>query len=304
MAVADVLVLRALGLGDLLTAVPALRGVRRGLPGRVVLAAPAGLAPLALLTGAVDEVVDTAPLAALDPGLYGCGTAVNLHGRGPQSTARLRETSPGRLLAYDVPGGPVWDEAEHERARWCRLLTSYGLVADPDDLDVAAPAVAPFARGAVLVHPGAVYASRRWPADRWARVAAVLADDGHRVLVTGSQAERALAVEVAERAGLPGDAVLAGRTDLLELVALVAASRLLLSGDTGTAHVATAVGTPSVVLFGPASPHRWSPPAQRTRHRVLWAGRTGDVFADAPDPGLLTLTPDAVLAEAAAALAA
>ena len=149
-----------------------------------------------------------------------------------------------------------------------------------------------------------MYASRRWPADRWAQVARALAADGHRVLVTGSQAERSLALEVAERAGLPSDAVLAGRTDLLELVALVAASRLLLSGDTGTAHVATAVGTPSVVLFGPASPHRWSPPVQRTRHRVLWSGRTGDVFADAPDPGLLALTPDAVLAEAATALAA
>ncbi len=303
MAVGDVLVLRALGLGDLLTAVPALRGVRRGLPGRVVLAAPAGLAPLALLTGGVDAVVDTAPLAPLDPALHGCGTAVNLHGRGPQSTARLRETSPGRLLAYDVPGGPAWDEAEHERVRWCRLLTSSGLAADPDDLDVAPPPGAPPVRGAVLVHPGAMYASRRWPAQRWAQVAAALHADGHRVLVTGSAAERPLAVEVAERAGLAGDAVLAGRTDLLGLVALVAAARLLLSGDTGTAHVATAVGTPSVVLFGPASPHRWSPPAQRTQHRVLWSGRTGDVFADAPDPGLLTLTVADVLAEAATALA-
>ena len=188
--------------------------------------------------------------------------------------------------------------------RWCRLLAAHGLAADPDDLDVAAPPGEPLARGAVLVHPGAMYGSRRWPAERWAQVAAALAADGARVLVTGSASERPLAREVADRAGLPGDAVLAGRTGLLELVGLVAAARLLLSGDTGTAHVATAVGTPSVVLFGPASPHRWRAPAQRTRHRVLWSGRTGDVFADEPDPGLLTLTPRAVLEEAGRALAA
>jgi len=289
-------VLRALGLGDLLTAVPALRAVRRGLPGPVVLAVPADLTPLAMLTGAVDEVVDTAPLQPLDPRLSGAAVAVNLHGRGPQSTALLRAARPGQLLAYDVPGGPAWDEAEHERARWCRLLTAYGIAADPDDLDVAPPPVEPVVRGAVLVHPGAAYASRRWPAQRWADVARELVRRNGRVLVTGSAAEHDLAREVAHRAGLGDDDVLAGRTGLLELVALVAASRLVLCGDTGIAHVATAVGTPSVVLFGPASPQRWRPPAARTQHRVLWSGRTGEVFADRPDPGLLTLTCQDVLA--------
>ena len=295
----DVLVLRALGLGDLLTAVPALRGVRRGLGGRVVLAAPAALGPVALLSGAVDEVLDAAPLAplpALSPAV-----AVNLHGCGPQSTAVLRATRPGRLLAYDVPGGPAWDENEHERLRWCRLLTSYGLAADPDDLDLDPPKREPLARDVVLVHPGAAYASRRWPAERWAAVAQALDRRGERVLVTGSPDEGDLAREVAERAGLPGDAVVAGRTGLLALVALVAAARLLVSGDTGIAHLATAVRTPSVVLFGPASPERWRPPADRPQHRVLWSGRTGDVFADTPDPGLLTLTPGDVLREADAA---
>lgn len=299
----DTLVLRALGLGDLLTAVPALRAVRRGIGGRVVLAASTGLAPLALHTGAVDEVVDTVGLAPLDPALHGAAVAVNLHGRGPQSTSLLRATGPGRLLAYDVEGGPVWDPAEHERDRWCRLLTSCGLPADPDDLDLAPPDVEPLARAAVLVHPGAAYASRRWPAGRWAAVARELARRGEQVLVTGSADERDLAGEVADRAGLVSSSVLAGRTGLLHLAGLVAASRLLLCADTGIAHLATAVGTPSVVLFGPASPARWRPPPSRTQHRVLWSGREGDVFAATPDPGLLTITCPDVLAEATAALA-
>lgn len=304
----DVLVLRSLGLGDLLTAVPALRALRRGLPGRIVLAGPAGLAPLALHTGAVDQVVATAPLAPLAPALHGAGLAVNLHGSGPQSTERLRATGPERLMAYGLAGGPVWDDAEHERTRWCRLVAALGLTADPDDLDLAPPVVEPPARGALLVHPGAAYGSRRWPAQRWAAVVRGLAarglTGGGPVLLTGSAAERELAQDVASQAGLPPAAVLAGRTGLLELVSLVAASRLLLSADTGIAHVATAVGTPSVVLFGPASPQRWRPPADRSQHVVLWSGRTGDVFADRPDPGLLEIGPDRVLAAAAVALAA
>jgi hypothetical protein len=49
------------------------------------------------------------------------------------------------------------------------------------------------------------------------------------------------------------------------------------------------------VLFGPVSPALWGPPANG-RHRVLWAGRTGDPHADAPDPGLLEISPEQVIA--------
>jgi ADP-heptose:LPS heptosyltransferase len=84
--------------------------------------------------------------------------------------------------------------------------------------------------------------------------------------------------------GLGPQAVLAGRTDLLGLSALVASARLLVGPDTGVAHLATAFGTPSVVLFGPTSPALWGPPADRPQHRALWAGRTGDNFAAEPTP--------------------
>ncbi len=259
-----------------------------------MLCAPAALAPLALLSGAVDRVVDTAPLQPVT--VLGAGLAVNLHGSGPQSTQALRDSGPDRLVSYGVTSD--WDEEEHERARWARLVTEADMPADPDDLDLDPPDVAPLSRGAVLVHPGAAFGCRRWPADRWAAVARQLADDGARVLVTGSTAEVPLARQVAAGAGLPDDAVVAGRTGLLDLAALVAAARLVLSGDTGTAHLATAFRTPSVVLFGPASPVRWSPPADRPQHRVLWKGRTGPLFVDAPDPGLLQISVPEVLEEA------
>jgi ADP-heptose:LPS heptosyltransferase len=113
-------------------------------------------------------------------------------------------------------------------------------------------------------------------------------------VVTGDGGERRLALEVAARAGLPGDAVLAGRTSLLELAAAVAAASRVVCGDTGIAHLATALGTPSVVLFGPTPPSEWGPPAD-PRHVVLWAGRRGDPHGDAPDPGLLDISVEAVV---------
>ena len=303
MAVSPVLLaVRALGLGDLLAAVPALRGLRRAFPEhRVVLAAPAGLGPLAMLTGAVDEVLETRPLET--PALSAPDIAANLHGSGPQSHRAILRTRPHRLLAFEHPevpesaGMPAWDPREHEVERWCRLLAGFGLFADPDDLDLAPPPVAapPGTVAAFIVHPGAAQPSRRWPVERWAAVVRGLREAGRRVVLTGSSQERRLALEVARLAGLPEISVLAGRTDILQLAAAISAADTLVAGDTGVGHLATALGTPSVLLFGPTPPTHWGPPPGRRLHRVLWAGEPSDPFALEPAPGLLRLTADQVL---------
>jgi ADP-heptose:LPS heptosyltransferase len=299
-AVSTILVLRALGIGDLLTAVPALRGLRRAFPhDHLVLAAPAGLAELVALTGAVDELLPTPALGALRWSRTGPRVAVNLHGSGPESIADLLGTRPGSLLTHRHPGfpelnGPEWTGDLHEVDRWCGLLAAHGIPADRADLELARPAVPSPAPGAVVVHPGAAFPARRWPPERFAVVARALAAGGRRVVVTGSLGERALADSVA--AGLGEDTVLAGRTGLAELAALVADAELVVCGDTGAGHLATAFGTPSVVLFGPTPPARWGPPADRPQHRPLWTGRVGDPFGTEPDPGLLELTVTDVLA--------
>jgi ADP-heptose:LPS heptosyltransferase len=304
-------VLRALGLGDLLTGLPALRALRRSFPGhRLVLAAPGVLGPLAMLSGAVDAVSDAEPLGPLDgsdAALAGADVAVNLHGRGPQSHRRLLELAPRRLVAFehpDVPrsrGGPRWRDHEHEVHRWCRLLAESGIPADPRELDLPAPpGDAPeVARGATVLHPGAASGARRWPVERWAEVARGELARGRRVVVTGGRQERELGERLAGLAGLGSAVVLAGRTDLVGLARVVAAAGQVVVGDTGVAHLATALGIPSVVLFGPVPPQEWGPPPDRSRHRVLWAGPAGspgDPHAAAPDPALLRIRPQDVLA--------
>lgn len=311
-----VLVLRALGLGDFATGVPALRAVRRAYPEHeIALAAPAVLRPLVEATGAVDRLVPTSayvrgPLTRVPWRGRRPAVAVNLQGRGPQSHVALLALRPGRLLGFrcasaGFPRGPVWRDAEHEVARWCRMLDWHGVPADPGDLALPPPSPSP-PRGdtrpavarpggvpPVVIHPGASSPERRWPVRRYAAVAEALAVAGYRVVVTGSAAEEPAARVLAAGAGLPVGAVLAGSTDLATLAALVASARLVISGDTGVAHLATGYATPSVVLFGPMSPARWGPPPDRPRHVALWHG------AD----GLLDITPEEVLGAAGALLA-
>ncbi|MGW0246827.1 glycosyltransferase family 9 protein [Nocardia goodfellowii] len=302
----SILVLRALGLGDLLTAVPALRGLRAAYPAdRVVLAAPDGLRDLVELIDAVDELLPTAGLGAL-PQLEPPRLAVNLHGSGPESIRDLRAVGADELLTHrhpdfpDLPG-PEWNPDLHEVDRWCRLLAYSGIDADPAALRLPEPPGPPVESNVVVLHPGAAYPARRWPVDRFARVARELAAEGHRVVLTGSPAEVPLATAVAEQAELPPDTVYAGRTGLAELAALVAAAALVVCGDTGVGHLATAFGTPSVLIFGPTPPARWGPPAA-AQHRTLWAGRVGDPHGDQPDPGLLMVRPEHVLTAASGLL--
>jgi ADP-heptose:LPS heptosyltransferase len=269
--------LRALGLGDFLTVVPALRGLRSAFPEhRIMLATASAFHGLAMATGAVDDVVDAVALSSAELRTLtlpdGCDVAVNLHGRGPQSHRALLATTPERLLGFrctEAPDGPTWRAREHEVARWCRLLGHYGIPANPGALDLAPPAAPLRHRGVAVIHAGAKDPARRWPVDRFATVVRQIRCP---VVLTGTAAETGLVQELARKAGVPPDAVLAGRTTVDELAAVVAHARLVLSGDTGVAHLATAFGTPSVTLFGAVLPEEWGPPPARSVHIALSSG--------------------------------
>jgi ADP-heptose:LPS heptosyltransferase len=302
-----ILALRALGIGDLATAVPALRALRAAHPDEALaLVVPGWLRPLVELVDGVDTVVERDGLDG--PGLPPLATvpslAVNLHGRGPQSHRLLTAAQPARLWAFACPAaghddGPRWIDDEHEVHRWCRLLAWYGLSPNPADLALRRPERPATSAGASIVHPGGKEGRRRWPPDRFAAVARALDRAGHRVVITGSTGERPVAQQVARIAGLPSEAVLAGQLDLADLAALVASGRLVVSADTGVGHLATAFGTPSVLLFGPEPPSRWGPPPQRRWHRVLWHEGLASLPYEPDDegvhPALAAITPDDVL---------
>ncbi|MCP3782112.1 glycosyltransferase family 9 protein [Micromonospora sp. A3M-1-15] len=297
-----ILVLRALGVGDLATGVPALRALRAAYPAEeLALVAPRWLAPLVELVGVVDRQVFADGLGHLGWSGPPPAVAVNLHGRGPESHRMLAEARPRRLLAFANADagwhdGPPWRAEEHEVDRWCRMLGWYGSPADRTDLALRRPGPGALPTGVTVVHPGAKAAQRRWPPERFAAVTRELSGRGHRVVVTGSPGERDLAAEVARRAGLPADAVLAGATDVGELAALVAHARLVLCGDTGVAHLATAFATPSVLLFGPVPPSWWGPPPDRPWHEALWVGPRPAGDGPGVHPALAELDVPAVLA--------
>ncbi len=293
------LALRALGLGDFLTGLPALQLLKRALPEHeVVLAAPAVFAPIIPLVPAVDRLEPTGELMPVDRHYRGVDVAVDLHGKGPASRRLLAELEPVRLVGFADPTagftGPPWYAAEHEVKRWCRLVgTAFGL----DDAEwpsvvgaVGVPAEETVA-GLTIVHPGAAAGSRRWPAERFADVAAQLYRQGHRVVITGGPAERSLAGSISDASGAP---VLLGLS-LPRLMSVVASARLVVCGDTGVAHLASNYRTPSVVLFGPVSPALWGPPAD-PRHGVIFHGDgTGNPHGEAPDAALLRITVAEVL---------
>jgi glycosyl transferase family 9 (putative heptosyltransferase) len=259
-----IVVLRAHGLGGLLEVVPALRALSDAFPGhRRILAAPAFVEPLALLTGAVDDVVDTVPFAPLHPAVYRAELAVNLHDRGPQSHEMLLDSMPGGLIAFAHPAvpavrdAPAWIDDEPEVERWCRLLREHDVAADPRRIDLHPPRWnGTDLADATLLHPGAGAHGRRWPSSRWAAVARAEGKRGRPVFVTGTWTELRLAREVSRLADLPASSILAGTTDLVGLASAVAAAGRVVSGDAGITQLASAVGTPSISLAGARGDHR------------------------------------------------
>jgi len=280
-----VLIARLDNAGDVLLQGPLVRAVAAG-AGRVVfLAGPAGAEAAALLPG-VDEVwtwacpwilgeppsVDAADLArlvervrALAPDAAVISTsfhqsplplALLLRTAGVPHLSAISVDYPGSLL--DVRHTVDDDLPEPERA--LSLARAAGFELPPgDDGRLAVrrplPGVA-HEPGYVVLHPGASVPARAWPAERCAEAVEALADAGHRVLVTGGPAERALTAAVAGTRGVD----LGGATSLAGMAALLDGAAAVVVGNTGPAHLAAAVGTPVVSLFSPVVPaERWAP---------------------------------------------
>ncbi|AGF72110.1 glycosyltransferase family 9 protein [Corynebacterium halotolerans] len=176
---------------------------------------------------------------------------------------------PGSLLDVRLKPGEDFpeDQPEVERALGIAEAAGYPLPAGDDGrMRVADPAGSFFGSAGhtfaeqtapyVVVHPGAAVPARMWPAERSAAAVELLAERGHTVVVTGGAGEKELTAWVAGESGID----LGGVTDLRQTAEVLSRASVVVSGNTGPAHLAAAVGTPVVSLFSPVVPPiRWAP---------------------------------------------
>ncbi len=183
---------------------------------------------------------------------------------------RERLARPFYTDAYDPGCGSIYDPCETRHVVHINLglLVPLGLtVVSPefplDSIDSEIARLVSERTGGryALINPGAAWPNKRWPAARFGAVATVLRDrHGLASVVTWGPGEKAIAEEVVVASG--GAAMVPPATSVADLVALTRGAALMISGDTGPTHVATAVGTPVVGIFGPTRPSRngpWSP---------------------------------------------
>lgn len=300
----NIAVFRALQLGDLLCAVPALRALRGAWPAaRITLIGLPWARDFAFRLPYVDDFVafpgfpglpERAPELARWPDFLAklqarhFDLAIQLHGSGRLSNPLVALFGARRLAGFFAPGewrpesGDFipWPEGQPEVRRLLALTEALGCPARGEELELPIlpeerrayaelRATLPIGtQGYVCVHAGARLASRRWLPERFAEVADRLAGQGYSVILTGNADEAPLVAEV--RARMRAAAIdLAGHTGLGTLAALVAGAQLVVCNDTGLSHVAAAVGTPSVVVASGSDAERWRP-LDRDRHRVFW----------------------------------
>ena len=121
----------------------------------------------------------------------------------------------------------------------------------------------------ICIHPGAGAAVKLWPADKWAKVADIISTQfSAAIIFTGSSPEAALIRDIAAKMKEHAY-IIAGSTRIAQLAALYKRALLVLGPDSGPIHLAAAVATPTVTLFGPADPAEFAPWGNPRRHAVL-----------------------------------
>lgn len=336
-----VAVLRALQLGDLLCAVPALRALRAALPeARITLISLAWARDFVdRFDRYLDDFIEfpgfpglperefdarAFPAFLADAHARDFDLAIQLHGSGSFVNPLLVMLGARSNAGYFLPGEYCPDPERFlpypdglpEARRHLALMEFLGAPAGDDRAEFPLRAGDRAALAAVeeaadlrpgeyvCLHPGARYPSRRWGAERYAAIGDELSRLGLRVVITGSAWEAELAVAVAAAMHAPA-LNLAGRTDLAALAALLSGARLLVSNDTGVAHVAAGLRVPSVVVVTGSDTSRWAP-LDRERHRTV-SHRVDcqpceHVICPIGHPCATELTPAAVLAVARSVL--
>ena len=156
----------------------------------------------------------------------------------------------------------------HEIQRLLRLMAHLGIATGSEELEFPLykrdfDSLASVLKGRqkntpyLCLHPGARFPSRRWPESGFAEVGDYFSRKGYDIYLTGTLEEKPITSAIARK--MKGKAIdLAGETDLGSLGALLAYARLLISNDTGVAHMASALKVPSVIISCGSDPLRWA----------------------------------------------
>jgi heptosyltransferase-3 len=190
------------------------------------------------------------------------------------STTRVRHRAAKALLIAATAAGNPMLEGTPE-AFPTRIDRDWLPSIDPPDIPDR-----PF----VVLHPGAGAEIKHWPAHRWQAIVREIERCGLQVVVTGSSSEAALVGEIVAESSAMNKA---GQTDVRQLANLLAGARLAIGTDNGPMHLAVALGTPSVGLYGPSNPAEFGPWGDHAGHRVIHAGlrcpRCTDLSPDRPE---------------------
>jgi ADP-heptose:LPS heptosyltransferase len=271
-----ILIIHPGALGDVLQAVPALRGLRA--QGRLTFAGQPRLGRLLVALGVADEsrgfdglglealFTDAPAPPAVAAFLGGFTRVVSWFGSG-DATYRARLAA---LAADPVVAPPVPDD---DTPVWRHLLTTVPAPTLAESLAVAPirPGGARPGSAALIVHPGSGGAWKQWPAERFAEViAAVTARHALAVTVHQGPADRAAVEALLAQLDRPVERIV--EPELPALAAALAGARAYLGGDSGVSHLAAAVGAPSVILFPPAHLPRWTPWSPAARPVAMTGG--------------------------------
>ena len=293
-----VAIFRALQLGDMLCAVPALRALRAFLPHAhiTLVGLPWARSFVERFRHYVDDLLVFPGYPGYPEqegqigGLLDClaeaqsrkfDVAIQLHGSGEISNRIVALLGAGRTAGFGTGLHHMrWPDSQPEIHRYLSLMAFLGVPLQGTHLEL--PLLdedrASWERltkthrlppgSYVVIHPGARLRSRRWPAERFGEVGAALAKDGWQVVVTGSPAEAELTSKVMSM--LPRTAIdLTSQTTLGSMANLLQQGALLVCNDTGVSHIASAVKAPSVVIASGSDVKRWAP-LDSERHEVLW----------------------------------
>lgn len=234
----------------------------------------------------------------------------------PLRLAHCRE-NPYHLLTDWLPESEPAQTVRHEVRRQLDLVAAVGCTTADERLAFAVPESArrrvaqwlseqglTGRRPLALIHPGASAPSRRYPPAAFAEVARRLHDAGYAVAFTGGEEEIGLVTAIRERMGAPSRS-LAGALTLAELGAAIAAAAVLVTNNTGPAHIAAAVGAPVVVLYALTNPQHtpWSGASRVLFHDVPCKYCYRSVCPHGRQDCLTQVAPDAVVAAVQSLLA-